>query len=108
MERSDFSIDKNHPSLAGFPCENYSTPQWYHIVSHAKCSVLDSTPEEFRPIVQVIDNFERNHKLGFLYEAKCGGGKLLVCTSRLSEIAERPEVQAFITSLLDYMHSNAF
>lgn len=101
-------IDKNHPSLAGFPCENYSTPQWYHIVSHAKCSVLDGTPEEFRPIVQVIDNFERNHKLGILYEAKCGRGNLLVCTSRLSEIAERPEVQAFIASLLDYMHSNAF
>lgn len=101
-------IDKNHPSLAGFQCESYSTPQWYHIVSHAKCSVLDGTSEEFRPIVQVIDNFERNHKLGILYEAKCGSGNLLVCTSRLSEIAERPEVQAFITSLLDYMHSNAF
>ena len=26
--------------------------------------ILDDTPAEFRPIVQVIDNFARNHKLG--------------------------------------------
>ena len=30
----------------------------------ADCTILDDTPSEFTPIVQMIDNFERNHKLG--------------------------------------------
>ena len=101
-------IDSTHPALKGFPCEEYSTPQWYHIVSHAECAVLDGTPGGFTPIVQMIDNFERNHKLGILYEAKVGSGKLLVCTCRLSEAASRPEIQAFAKSLLEYAYSDSF
>ncbi len=101
-------IDNEHPALEGFACEEYSTPQWYHIVSHSDCAVLDDMPSDYRPIVQMIDNFERNHKLGILFEAKCGEGRLLVCTSRLSEISSRPEARAFAKSLLDYAHSADF
>ncbi|MBQ8297310.1 MAG: beta-glucuronidase [Ruminococcus sp.] len=101
-------IDKAHPALSGFPSEDYSTPQWYHIVTNADCAVLDSTCAEFKPIVQMIDNFERNHKLGILYEARVGAGRLLVCTSRLSEIADRPEVQAFARSIIEYTLSDEF
>jgi len=101
-------IDNEHPALCGFACEEYSTPQWYHIVSHSDCAVLDDTPSDYRPIVQMIDNFERNHKLGILFEAKVGEGRVLVCTSRLSEISDRPEVRAFAESLLDYAHSADF
>ncbi len=101
-------IENTHPALAQFPSEEYSTPQWYDIVSHADCSILDETEEGFVPIVQMIDNFDRNHKLGILYEAKVGEGSLLVCTSRLSEIAERPEVRWFAKSILDYAASTDF
>ncbi len=101
-------IDNNHAALSGFVSREYSTPQWYHIVSNAECAVLDETPESFTPIVQMIDNFERNHKLGILYEAKVGEGNLLVCTSRLSEISSEPEVSAFAASLIEYAHSDKF
>lgn len=101
-------IDNTHPALKDFDCDEYSTPQWYHIVSHADCAVLDDTPDDFRPIVQMIDNFERNHKLGILYEAKVGEGRLLVCTSRLSEISDRPEVRTFAESIQRYAHSADF
>ncbi len=101
-------IDNTHKALSGFRSETYSTPQWYNIVTHACCAVLDSTPEKYRPIVQMIDNFERNHKLGILYEAKVGAGRLLVCTSRLSEISHEPEVQAFAASIIEYAHSDEF
>lgn len=101
-------IDDGHPSLSGFPSESYSTPQWYHIVSHADCAVLDGTPEEYRPIVQMIDNVERNHKLAVIYEAEVCGGRLLVCTSRLSEISPRAEAQALYRSLLSYAASDEF
>jgi hypothetical protein len=56
----------------------------------------------------MIDNFERNHKLGIVFEAKVGSGKLLVCTSRLSEILDRPEVRWFTQSLISYGTSTAF
>ena len=74
----------------------------------ADCTILDDTPAGFTPIVQMIDNFERNHKLGILWEAKVGNGSLLVCTSRLSEIATRPEVRWLAKSLLHYAASEAF
>lgn len=102
-------IEKDHPALAQFPTEKYSTPQWYAIVSESDCAILeDVTEKSFRPIVQMIDNFERNHKLGILFEGKAGEGKLLVCTSRLSNIADRVEVQQFAKSILDYAASDAF
>lgn len=101
-------INNEHKALSGFESEFYSTPQWYNIVSHSDCAVLDNTPLDYRPIVQIIDNFERNHKLGLLYEATVGKGKLLVCTSRLSEISYMPEVQAFAASILKYAHSDEF
>ncbi|MBR1593005.1 MAG: beta-glucuronidase [Ruminococcus sp.] len=101
-------IDNNHPALSRFECRSYSTPQWYNIISHADNAILDKTPENFRPIVQTVDNFERNHKLGILYETKYGRGKLMVCTSRLHEISDQPEVKAFFNSIIEYMRSDKF
>ena len=101
-------IQEEHPALEGFLSEHHSTPQWYDIVSHADCAILDDMPEGYRPIVQMIDNFERNHRLGILFEAKMGKGSLLVCTSRLSEILERTEVQQFAAGILAYAASEAF
>ena len=101
-------IQNDHPALVGFTSRIYSTPQWYDIVTHSESAVLDGTSEGFRPIVQVIDNCERNHKLGLLYESRFSNGKLLVCTCRIGEIIERPEVQHFVRSLLDYAHSDSF
>lgn len=102
-------IQKDHPALSSFPAHKYSTPQWYQIVSHCDCAILDDvTDKAYRPIVQMVDNFERNHKLGILFEGTVGTGKLMVCTSRLSEIADRTEVKQFAKSVLDYVTSDAF
>ena len=99
-------IDKRHPALRDFRCEKWSTPQWYDLVSHADMAILDGT--DVQPIVQMIDNFERNHKLGLLFECRVGTGKLLVCTARLEEITDRPEVHVFAKTLLDYFDSPLF
>ena len=89
-------IDNKNAVLQGFPCENYSTPQWYQLVTHSHCAVLDGR-DDIDIIVQPIDNVERCHKLGMLYFQK----NVMVCTSRLWEIAEYPEVQAFAKALVD-------
>ena len=102
-------IQKYHPALAGFPTEKYTTPRWYWLVTESDCAILDDvTDKDFRPIIQMIDNFERNHKLGILFEGKVGEGKLLVCTSRLSSMTDRPEVASFIRSILAYGASEKF
>ncbi|MBP0973519.1 MAG: beta-glucuronidase, partial [Oscillospiraceae bacterium] len=90
-------IDKLHPAVKAFRCDRHTTPPWYDIVTHAELAVLDGL--DIMPIVQMIDNFERNHKLGLLFECRVGRGRLLVCTARLSEIADRPEARAFAKCL---------
>lgn len=102
-------IQNEHPALKNFPSHTYATPQWYQLVSHSDCAILDETTEKaYRPIVQMMDNFERNHKLGILFEGQAGNGKLMVCTSRLSEISDRIEVKQFTKSLLEYLTSDDF
>ncbi|MBQ8688473.1 MAG: beta-glucuronidase [Ruminococcus sp.] len=101
-------IEEEHPALEGFLSEHYSTPQWYDIVHHSDCAILDDMPEGYRPIVQMIDNFERNHRLGILFEAKIGKGSLLVCTCRLDEIDDRNEARLFANSIAAYAASDAF
>jgi len=93
-------IHKENEFFKNFPCENYSTPQWFHLVMHSHCNVLDGK-EECRPIVQPIDNIERCHKLGMLYFQD----DILVCTSRLWEINHYPEVKAFAKALSEYILS---
>lgn len=89
-------IEKDHDMLKNFACEKYSTPQWYQLVMHSHCAVLDGK-EDVEIIVQPIDNVERCHKLGMLYYQ----GEMLVCTARLWEIAEHPEVKAFAKVLVE-------
>ena len=42
--------------------------------------ILDDLPRELRPTVQVIDDWVTNRKLGLVFEARVGSGKLLVCS----------------------------
>lgn len=70
-------IRSEHPALAEFVTEEYETPQWWDIVTEEKNAILDGT--DIEPIVWVIDNFARNHRLGLIYEAKVDNGSVLFC-----------------------------
>lgn len=70
--------------------------------------ILDRLPHSYRPIVQVIDNIERNHKLGLVMEFSVEGGKLLLCMADLDAVKSTPEGFQFYASILDYMHTAAF
>ena len=58
--------------------------------------------------MQVIDNVERNHRLGVVFEFAVGNGRLLVCMSDLECAQEYPEGRQFYHSLLRYMQSDDF
>jgi hypothetical protein len=103
-----FLCDPNHPALAEFPTEFHSNWQWWQIVKHARPIILDETPADYRPIIHVIDNFARNHKLGLLFETKVGPGKLLVCASDLPALQAHPEARQLMHSLVRYVGSDRF
>jgi hypothetical protein len=71
------------------------------IISHGVGVILDKE-RDYEIIVQVIDNFDRNHVLGLVYEKKIGKGRLLVCASDLLENLNIPEMKQLYTSLLNY------
>ncbi len=100
-------IDPKHPLFSEFPTDNHTSWQWYEIVKKSYPMILDSTPTTYRPVVQVIDNIERNHKLGLVYEFKVGNAKLLICMSDVDSQG-KPEEAQFYKSLVDYVTSSKF
>ncbi len=100
--------DPQHPALAGFPTDFHSNWQWFHLLMNSRAVILDPLPKSYRPVVQVIDNLERVHKLGAVFEVKMGGGKLLVCSIDLPGQQDKPEARQLLHSLLAYMNSGQF
>jgi hypothetical protein len=99
-------IDNNHPSLKSFPSETHSTAQWYDAVTDSRTIILDGTGID--PIVRTMDNCQRNHSLGTIFEANAGGGKLLVCTTHLDRKNNSPSCRKLFESLSEYVSSDSF
>ena len=100
--------DPKHPIFKGFPTQMHTNWQWFPIIKASHPFMLDNTGKDYRPIVQVIDNIERNHKLGLIFEFAVGNGKLLVCMADLESATSYPEGRAFYRSVLEYMVSEDF
>ncbi len=98
-------IQNEHKVLESFTSETYTTPQWWHIVEQSSSTILDQT--RIKPIVQMIDNFERNHRLGMIYEMNVGKGKVLVCTANIIT-SEQLENKWLYSSLMKYITSSEF
>jgi len=88
-------IDAQHPWLAGFAQEDYTTPAWYRIIQTAHCEQVDCAA----PVIQMIDNTERCQRLCILWEQE----GIPHCTARLWEDAQDVSVRAFAASLLEAM-----
>lgn len=97
-----------HPIFRSFPTEAYSNWQWWIILKNSRPFILDGSPSAYKPIVQVIDNVERNHRLGLIFEMKVEKGKLLVCMTDLDKIREKPEGEQFYRTICNYMNSDSF
>lgn len=100
--------DPTHPMFEHFPTERHTTWLWWHLIKSSNNVVLDAAPKDFRPIVQMIDNFARNHKIGMIFECKVGRGKLLVCCIDETVLRERPEGRQLLLSMLSYMNTKQF
>ncbi len=100
--------DPNHPALSSFPTEFHTNWQWFHLLRNSRSIILDAMPAGCKPLVQVIDNCERAHKLAAIFEVKVGPGKLLVCSIDLPRLQDKPEARQLLHSLLQYMNSDRF
>ncbi|SDK21389.1 Beta-galactosidase/beta-glucuronidase [Paenibacillus sp. OK060] len=101
-------INNSHPALKHFPSENHSTYPWWHIVMNSRSIILDKVAENVQPFVQTIDNFERNHKLGLLFECQVGKGKLLVGALHYEKLIKQTEGRQLLYSLAQYVKSEDF
>jgi hypothetical protein len=100
--------DPKHPALAAFPTDFHSNWQWWEIQQNAQPFILTEL-REVKPIVQVIDDWFTNRKLGYVFEAQVGTGKLLACSADLStRLDQRPAARQLLVSLLEYMASKRF
>lgn len=97
--------DTNHPALAGFPTEANCDWQWTEIIK-TRAINLDKLPRKLSPIVSAIDDWNRNWKLGLIFEARVGKGKLLVTSFDLN--ASSPVTKQLRRSLLDYAAGEKF
>jgi hypothetical protein len=101
-------LDPKHPLFAQFPTEFHTNWQWYELMQRSQAFILDDMPADFRPAVQVIDNFARNHKLGIVFEGRVGAGQFLVCGFNLPAMNKDPAARQLLASLYQYVGSEAF
>lgn len=95
--------DPRHPALSRFPTASYEDFQWWELTENSRVFVLNDTPQDLRPIVQVIDDFHRNYKLGYVFEAAVGPGRLLAASFDLAHrLDQRPVARQMLHSLLSY------
>lgn len=101
--------DTKHPALDKFPTEANYDWQWMEIIRNVRAVNMDRLPRELRPIVYAIDDWNRNYKLGLIFECKVGKGRLLVSAFDLeTELEQRPVAGQLRHSLLAYMTSAKF
>jgi Glycosyl hydrolases family 2, sugar binding domain/Glycosyl hydrolases family 2/Glycosyl hydrolases family 2, TIM barrel domain len=101
-------IQATHPAFAYFPTTDHSDYQWWSIVSKAQVMHLEDFPKGFKPIVQPIDTWFMNRKLGLLFEAKVGNGKLIISSADISDTSSFAACRQLYYSVRKYMLSDKF
>ncbi len=101
--------DTNHPALAAFPTEPNCDWQWTQVIRGVRPINLSRFPSKLQPIVSAIDDWNRNWKLGAIFECRVGSGKLMVSSFDItSDLPRRPVARQLCWSLLGYMGSEKF
>jgi hypothetical protein len=103
------TCNPKHPLFGGFPTEYHSNWQWWDPVSHSQAMILDGFPAGLKPLIQPIDTWFENRRLALAFEARCAGGKLLVCSIDMKEIPEERIVsKRLLGSIMNYMNGASF
>jgi len=98
--------DFSHPAMSAFPTKEYSQWQWWYLTHNARCVNVEGLGENLPLIVQSIDHPIRNLRMGLVFEAQVGKGKLLYSSLRLFD--ENIVARQLLYSLTEYMKSDNF
>lgn len=101
-------IDNDHPALSEYPTDSHTDWQWFPVVAASRPLVIDRLPASVDPIVEPIDNVERNYRLALLLECNVGKGKLMILMSDPDRFTAYPEGRWFLHSIEEYMASKKF
>ncbi len=99
-------IDDSHPVFRNFPTSYHSEPQWWSLVESCDTTILDNV--DISPIVYTIDNFERCHKLGMMFECNVENGRLFVLNAKAHKLADCPEAALLLECIGEYISSDEF
>ncbi|QDU57599.1 Beta-glucuronidase [Aeoliella mucimassa] len=97
--------EAEHPALASFPTESHCDWQWTSIVNGVRSVNLTHAPQDLQPIVYAIDDWNRNWRLGVIFECRVEHGRLLVCSIPLDR--QSPVTEQLRESLLQYAAGEA-
>jgi hypothetical protein len=100
--------DPQHPALAKFPTEANCDWQWTPLIDNVKPVNLGTAPRALKPIVAAIDDWNRDWRLGVIFECKVGPGSLLVSAINLQAEDAGPGLRQLRRSLLDYAATDQF
>jgi hypothetical protein len=101
--------DTQSPLFKGFPSEAGSNWQWWQPLRNSRPVIVDNFPRELNPIVSVIDNPMRCHRLALIFEARISKGKLLFSAVDFYHLDKtRPESTALFEAIKRYVASDAF
>ncbi|MFI3321068.1 MAG: hypothetical protein R3Y50_00905 [Rikenellaceae bacterium] len=105
----------DHPLFKSFPTESYASWQWWDLLNFCQPMILDQFEEpypwdkSYRPLIQPIDSWKLNRKLGLVVEAKVGKGSLIICSIDIeSDLDSRVAALQFRKSLMEYVGSDSF
>jgi hypothetical protein len=102
-------VEPTDPLFHSFPTEYHTNWQWWDIVHDVHPMILNDFPAELKPKIQMIDTWFNARKLGLLFEANVGEGKLMVTSIDFeNELDNRLAARQLYHSLLEYMNSEKF
>lgn len=101
-------IEEGHPAFSQFPTAYYADWQWWDVLNHAHA--LDLTDiDGLTPVIQSVDTYEQNRKLGIAFEANVDRGRLFVlCVDTPADLTDRPATRQLLRSVEAYVASDAF
>ncbi len=107
--------DPKHPLFNDFPTDSHTNWQWWELLRSAKPLVFDQFDmkdhwdKDFRPLLQLIDGWKTNRKVGVMAEAKYGKGKLIISAIDLQNGLDTCAVKRQMRhSLWNYINSDNF
>lgn len=98
-------IDSSHPAFDDYATDIHTDWQWFPVVHNSYPLIIDRLPKDVDPIVEVIDNIERNYRLALMLECNVGKGKLMIIAADMEKASANPEGAWLLHSAKEYMGS---